>query len=125
MPIVENVEKIDGNDFTMIIEVEKEPQRESPYKNLRDIDKTLVKTSELFDKGMDLARNCAAKVVESMKKMGDAVKPSEFQLQFAVKLDTQVGAVLAKAGSEAQLKVTMTWRSEEKRHDGQIQTNGK
>ncbi|KPA17573.1 hypothetical protein MHK_002205 [Candidatus Magnetomorum sp. HK-1] len=118
MPIVENVEKIDGDDFTMIIEVEKEPQEESPYKNFRDGDRALAKTSELFDKGMDLARNCAAKVVESMKKMGDTVRPSEFQLQFAVKLDTQVGAVLAKAGTEAQLQVTMTWKSEGKKHDG-------
>jgi exonuclease VII small subunit len=115
MPIVENIEKIDGKDFTMIIEVDKEPEAESPYRDLRNGDKALAKTSELFDKGMVLARNCAKKVVQNMKEMGNAVKPDEFQLQFAVKLDTEVGAVLAKAGTEAQLQVTMTWKSEGKK----------
>lgn len=114
MAIIENTETINGEDFTMIIEVDRETQEESPYQNLRDGETALARTSELFEKGMDLARHCAAKVVENMKNMGDATRPDEFQLQFAVKLDTQVGAVLAKAGTEAQLQMTMTWKTKGK-----------
>ncbi len=36
-------------------------------------------------------------------------RPSEFEVQLAIKLDSQVGAILAKASAEAQLQVTMKW----------------
>jgi hypothetical protein len=62
---------------------------------------------------MELAQNCATRVVKSMKEMGKATKPDEFQMQFAITLDTEVGAVIAKTRTEAQLQVTMTWKAKE------------
>jgi hypothetical protein len=41
--------------------------------------------------------------------MDDALRPLEFSVQLAIKLDSEVGAVIAKASAGAQLQVTMKW----------------
>ena len=59
---------------------------------------------------MELARTCASQMVENINKVREDHRPDEFQIQLAIKLDAQVGAILAKAGAGAQLQVTMTWK---------------
>lgn len=114
MPVYQNTQLINDEEVTIAIEVDKLPSPSGPYQDLRD-GKELKKVHDLFGDGMELAKNCATRVVNSIKEMGDTIKPDEFQLQFAIKLDTEVGAVIAKASTEAQLQVTLTWKADEEK----------
>lgn len=58
---------------------------------------------------MELAHSCAIRVVDTMQKIDKTIRPHEFEVQMAIQLNTEVGAVLAKMGSAAQLLVTMRW----------------
>lgn len=110
MPVYENTQIIHEQEITIAIEVDKLPAAPGPYQDLRDGSKRLAVVRDLFGEGMSLAQNSAARVVESMRQMNEAIKPDEFELQFAIKLDTEVGAIIAKTSTEAQLQVKMTWK---------------
>jgi hypothetical protein len=72
--------------------------------------KIIETTGDLFGDGLALTRNCAAKVIESVNKMGDNIKPNEFEIQLGITLDSEAGVpMLAKAGAEVQMQVTMKW----------------
>jgi hypothetical protein len=113
MPVYENTQIIRDQEITIAIEVDKLPAASGPYQDLRDGSKGLAVVRDLFGEGMALAQNSAARVVESMRQMNEAIKPDEFELQFAIKLDTEVGAIIAKTSTEAQLQVKMTWKRKE------------
>lgn len=113
MPVYENTEIINDQEVTIFIEVDRLPSAPGPYQDLRDGSKSLAVVGDLFGAGMTLVQNSAARVVDSMRQMNEAIKPDEFELQFAIKLDTEVGAIIAKTSSEAQLQVTMTWKRKE------------
>lgn len=116
MPVYTNPH--DGQEIVIAIEVDKLPATPSPYyTDLRDGNQRLKAARDLFGDGLELAKNCATRVVSSIKEMGDTAKPDEFQLQFAIKLDTEVGAIIAKTSTEAQLQVTMTWKTDEEKQE--------
>jgi len=112
MPVYTNTHTVDDQEIIIAIEVDKMPTAPGPYQDLRD-GAGLQKARDLFGDGLELAKSCATRVVNSIKEMGGAAKPDEFQLQFSIKLDTEVGAIIAKSSTEAQLQVTMTWKSDE------------
>ena len=78
----------------------------------------------------DLAKR-SAEVVEAamgtIKAMAQRVgalhneMPNEFtriEIDFGIKLDAEAGALLAKAGGEASLNVTLTWERPDKAEQG-------
>ncbi len=117
MPIYKVQNEIDGEKITMYIEMEAIPSAKSTYGNTRGVTETakqVIETSrDVFDDAMELVKSCAMRVMDSAKTMDDATRPDEFELEFAIKFDSEVGAILAKMGSEAQLKVSMKWKREE------------
>jgi Trypsin-co-occurring domain 1 len=58
---------------------------------------------------MTLVRYCASRVAETLDKVAEVRPPTEFEVQLSIKLDAELGAILAKASAEAQLQVTMRW----------------
>lgn len=112
MPVYTNPYTVDNQEIIIAIEVDKMPATTGPYRDLRDGSESLEKARDLFGDGLNLAKNCAVRVVNDMKDMNRETKPDEFQLQFAIKLDTEVGAIIAKSSAGAQLQVTMTWKSD-------------
>jgi hypothetical protein len=65
---------------------------------------------DVFGEAMKLTRSCAKRVVESVKQMDEATRPEELEVKIAIKLDSEVGAVIAKASTGAQIEVTMKWK---------------
>jgi len=65
---------------------------------------------DVFGKGLDLATNCAKRIVAKLQEMDPVVRPDGFQVQLGIRLDSEVGAVIAKAKSAAQLNVSMSWK---------------
>jgi hypothetical protein len=113
MPVYENIQIIDGEEVAIAIEVDRLPEPEGPYRDLRDGNRTLAAVRDLFGEAMALAQNSATRVTASMRQMNEAIKPDQFELQFAVKLDTEAGAIIAKTSAGAQLQIKMTWKRKE------------
>jgi hypothetical protein len=74
-------------------------------------DRVVEAARDIFDDGIELARSCAARVAEALSALPGGVRaPDEFELQLAIKLDAQFGAVLARANAGAQMQVALRWR---------------
>jgi hypothetical protein len=109
MPVIESmVANPDGTKTIIYIEVDEARvvSAVNPFAETRGEEKVV---SDVFNRGMDLIRTCAEQIVSTVKKVEQMARPSEFEVQMAIKLDSQVGAILAKTGAEAQLQVTMKW----------------
>ncbi len=112
--LIETKQVVDGEEIKMVINVNNESLKpDSPYDDLRDastLKKPLETAKDLFGDAINLARNCAISTVSSIQKFDHAIAPDEFELQVAISIDAEVGAVLTKIGGDAQLQITMTWK---------------
>ncbi|WP_344590553.1 CU044_2847 family protein [Actinomadura vinacea] len=63
----------------------------------------------LFAEGLALVRECAEQVVAQMAEMPDGIRPDEYEVQLAVKLDAKVGAKIVDVNGGAQLQVVLRW----------------
>lgn len=114
MAVVKSISKVNGEEIDIYIEVDKVPEvsdSKKVYRDTRDniAQKAVTTVGDLFGDGLSLSRKCAAQVISSVNQMNDAIKPNDFEVQLAIKLDSEVGAVIAKASAEAQMQVTMKW----------------
>lgn len=119
MPIIKSTSEIDGEQLDIYIEVDEVPKvsdSETVYQDVREsLAKKAVKAvGNVFGDGLALSRKCAEEVIRSIKQMDEEVKPNEFEVQLAIKLNSEVGAALTKLGGEAQMQVTMKWTLKEK-----------
>ncbi len=119
MPIIKSTSEVEGEQIDIYIEVDEEPEvpdSDNPYQDVREsIAKKAIKAvGNVFGDGLALSRRCAREVIHSVNQMDDEVKPNEFEVQLAIKLNTEVGAALTKFGGEAQMQVTMKWTLKEK-----------
>lgn len=117
MPIVKNTEMIDGEEVTILIEVDEVVDSSNPYEDLRGArtDRVLATTRDMFGEGLELARHCARRTVDSIYQMEDRVRPTEFEIQLSIAFNSELGAVLVKANAGAQMQVTMRWMKEDER----------
>src|SRR5689334_1544339 len=113
MTIVKTTQQAGAQQIDIVIEVDGPAAGASPYQDLQnDAAKKIVESArDLFGEGLELARGCAARVVQNIDAMEEKLRPTEYGVQLAIKLDAQVGAILARMGTEAQLQVTMKWVS--------------
>lgn len=119
MPIIKSTSEVEGEQIDIYIEVDEEPEvpdSDNPYQDVREsIAKKAIKAvGNVFGDGLALSRRCAREVIHSVNQMDDEVKPNEFEVQLAIKLNSEVGAALTKLGGEAQMQVTMKWTLKEK-----------
>lgn len=112
MPIVRSAEEVDGDSVSILVEVDNPPGRPGVYGDVRgnSADKVIDGAQDVFGKGLKLAQTCASQAVENVRKIPEGHRPDEFQIQLAIKLDAEVGAILTKASAGAQMQVTMTWK---------------
>lgn len=112
MAIVSSTEVLDGDSVAILVEVDHPPAQPGVYGDVRGggTEKVIEGVQDLFGKGLQLARTCASQVAEGIRKVQEDQRPDEFQVQLAIKLDAEVGAILSKASAGAQMQVTMTWQ---------------
>jgi len=109
--VVKSTELLEGDSVAILVEVDHPPIQPGVYGDVRGgAEKVIEGAHDVFGKGLDLARTCASQVVESVRKVQEDHRPDEFQVQLAIKLDAEVGAILSKMSAGAQMQVTMTWR---------------
>ncbi len=67
------------------------------------------KSKEAIEKAMKTMRGMAKKTMKTIQDIPFSERPNTITVEFGLKLSADVGAVLAKAGVEAAINVTMTW----------------
>jgi hypothetical protein len=87
--------------------VETEPL--SPVTRVSRQGDVLRAVGQTFDDAIGRVRDAATAALGQFTSM--AVRPDEVEIKFGVKLDAEVGAVIAKTGVTGQLEVTLTWRA--------------
>ena len=76
-----------------------------------EITKQLVEQSQRAVNGaMGTIRLMANRTIATLDTMAN--KPSQVEVEFAIKLDAKAGALLASAGAEGSLKVKLVWNRE-------------
>lgn len=94
------LERADGTDV-----YEGEETRENAAQRV------LTVAGDVFSDGVELVRDCAAKVAHGLTRLpGNVRRPDEFEVQLAIKVDANFGAVLAKVSPGALMQVTMRWQ---------------
>ncbi len=68
-----------------------------------------TRMSVTFETAIGRVRDAAVAALGQFQQM--AKQPDQVEISFGVKLNTEAGAVLAKAGVEGQLAVKLTWRA--------------
>jgi len=65
------------------------------------------KSSKALDSSMNTIHNMATRVNSMIDAI--AVKPDQVEVEFGLKFDAEMGAMIAKAGMEASINVKLTW----------------
>lgn len=113
--IIKDTEEVNGQSMEILIEVEKAPEIEDDYyadtRDLRERAREAIAAVDgVFGEGLRLAQRCAVRARDSLATMAESVQPDEFDIQFAIKLDSEVGAVIASATTGGHIQVSMKWK---------------
>ncbi|MDP8240099.1 MAG: CU044_2847 family protein [Candidatus Hatepunaea meridiana] len=69
------------------------------------------KSEKALEKSMNTIHNMADRMVHAVSDL--KLKPSSFELAFGIKLTAETGALIAKAGGEANFNVKLTWNNQD------------
>jgi hypothetical protein len=69
-----------------------------------------TKSVQALGQAMGTIQTLANRTTEAISKLPQ--QPAEFELEFAIKVDAEVGVMVSKINTEGHLKVKLTWRSE-------------
>ena len=73
------------------------------------------KSKDAVDHAMKSIRRMAKKTVKSVKAIPISERPSTISVSLGLKMDAEGNAMIAKAGMEASINVTMTWENKGKK----------
>ena len=68
-------------------------------------------TKDAYDQTLNTIRSCANGVIDTIQNL--PAPPSAASIDFAIKIDPEVGAMVAKSGADAQFKVSLSWKQAE------------
>ena len=79
-----------------------------------ELEKLAEKSQKALDQAMNTIHHMAQRVVVTMKALPKSELPDKVEVEFGLKLDAEAGAMIAKAGAEASIVVTLAWERPEK-----------
>ncbi|HEY85845.1 MAG TPA: hypothetical protein G4N96_12130 [Chloroflexi bacterium] len=104
----EYIESRIGNEGTILIEVSNNKTAVGFGAHQSQEDKE--KADNAFNQALNTIRLAANGVLETLNTLPE--KPDHVKIDFAIKIDSDARAMLAKASSsDAQLKVSLAWRT--------------
>jgi len=100
----------DGQVVDIYIEVDRvEAPDDDLDRDERGFKESIPRIEKGFKDAMSLIHTCAKNVATSIKQVPQEIRPHGYELQFAIKIDTKVGALIAESSGGAQLQVTLKW----------------
>jgi len=110
MAIVGSIAVINDQESSILVEVEKQADAGYNYQDLRaPVSQTIQKVGDLLGSALALVNKCAARIHEAVSAIDKEQRPQEYAVQLGIKLDAEMGAVIAKTSGGAQLQVTLKW----------------
>jgi hypothetical protein len=67
---------------------------------------------EVFKKALEIVQTCAEQMGDAVQKIPKPKRPSSVEVLFAVKIDSEMNALIAKATTGAQLQITLKWEKD-------------
>ena len=72
--------------------------------------KVVEQTAEQIESAVNKTTQIAEGAAQKISKMD--YKPDEFQIKFGIKLTAEAGVVFAKAATEGNFEIVLTWKRE-------------
>ncbi|OQY48456.1 MAG: hypothetical protein B6242_02415 [Anaerolineaceae bacterium 4572_78] len=108
------IESTIGDEGKIIIEVRKLKTDVGFISTKNEVDKQSVNNS--FNHGLNIIRMTANSVLETLDSLKE--RPNVAKIDFAIKFDSESGAMLAKAEStDAQLKISLSWHAQKTKEE--------
>jgi hypothetical protein len=95
----------DGGSILIEVEVEETEGGIVPAARPGEI---AAKAEQTFEAALDKVKPVASAVIAKLRDLSDL--PDEVGVEFGIKLGAKAGAFIASADSEANFKVTLTWK---------------
>jgi hypothetical protein len=99
--------QVEDDDEVILVEFAPAPGVRSVSLTPKDI---AEKSREAIDDALKTMRKMAKKTVKAIREIPVTERPNSIAVSFGLKLSAEGGAVVAKAGVEAAINVTMTWQ---------------
>ncbi len=96
----------DENGQAVPIYIEIDERRHDPYADTRGVPQHV---EEAFKSSMTLIRTCAEHIASTVHEIPEKMRPRAVEVQLEIKIDEQLGAIIAKSNTEAQFQVTLRW----------------
>jgi len=81
-----------------------------------EAEKAIVQAQTTFEQGLTIVRQNAAAFIKKLRDLSDP--PSEVEITFGLKATGEVGNfAIAKAGTEANYTVKLTWKREDENEE--------
>lgn len=100
------------DDDLILVEIEETGVRSVSRDTVDDL---AEKSKKAIDRSMTTVKRMAKKAIKTMQDIPVTERPTTLQFQFGIKMTGEAGAVIAKAGAEAAITVTMTWEHKEEK----------
>ena len=85
------------------------PPAPGRHKVARKPEDAAEESAKALDKSMRTIQSMAHRFTTAMNSL-DNLRPSEMELEFGIKFDVEVGAIITKTGLEANLNVKLLWK---------------
>lgn len=115
MQIAGTTERVGDRDVTILVEVDgDEPAGATAAdwggeSRADRMDRVIDTARDVFGDGLALARDCAVRAAHTFDDSMAQHRPDAVELQIALRLDAEAGAVITKVGAGAQLQVKLKW----------------
>ena len=99
--------QVQDDDDIILVEFAPAPGVRSVSLTPKDI---AEKSKEAIDDALKTMRKMAKKSVRAIRGIPVTERPNTISIAFGLKLNAEGGALIAKAGVEAAINITMTWQ---------------
>lgn len=93
------------NGQTLVIEMDDEPGP-GAVRAARP-GEVAERAGQTFEAALEAVRTAAEALVTRMRELSE--RPDEVEIEFGIKLNAQIGAIIASTDAEAHFRVTLTW----------------
>jgi len=76
------------------------------------------KSAEAFNGAMATIYAVAKRTASTIRSLKIIDQPDNVEMTFGLKLTSAANALIVNAGVEAQIEVKLSWKNEQKKHDG-------
>jgi hypothetical protein len=116
--MIEYIETQTTDKTTIRIEVEPGSKTTAGFgRHAAATDGTADSSKDSYNQMLNTISTCASGVVDALQNL--KTPPSAASIDFAIKIDAEAGAIIAKSPGEAQFKISLSWKQAEPSPDSE------